>query len=1421
MGWIPFEPTPTSGAPGRAYGYSSGNDVGSKQEQQEIEQLVQQLSSNNPGEQASASEGLESMGVEVSQTENGGAVVSRNGQGFGLGVGTTTRQVEDPNGNGGPRPVLIVSGTAHTSYLRSATGDVYQNGVWRQIDQVYVDYDSQQSIPHLVRDEISEAGGAALFLPESLSDAGLLAGFEAKPPIALTDNIVLEASLELGSLPAGVVPTSQFLDRVDTDGIFRPISGTFSLDAPTQRFSWVSQIPVFSREQLEAAIVVSDPAYTELPNSVPERVRALALEITQGYGSPYAKAKALESYLRSEYTYRFADGTGRESPPAGRDPVDWFLFDHREGTCGVFSTSFVVMARSIGIPSRVASGWAISPTSQSQEVMGDQAHQWAEVAFKEQGWVQFEPTASSGAPSRTALAREATPKVDRQNRENNHLDQPEEGDRETPSVSEEDGEQISLGEGSISEEQDENGQHLSQENAQPAQALDTVTTISSSPSRVRRKTSFTVAGMLRTTSGSLVSEMQVEIFINETKEHGGTKIGETTARNGNFRTEVSLPSSMERGPYQLLAHAIGNEQYAGSWSDPDVTVYSESGLQLTGPNEVAVDTQAQFRGKLLDDTGSGVANLELQVAVDGRDLPLQSTNETGEFGFAQTFAEIGSHTVEVGFEGKEFLLGNAARLELTAVMPTELNLDVLGKVKVGEEFLIEGFLRNVRGEPVQGADLKILVGQEPPWEVETLENGMTVYTRIFTEGRFDELSVITGEDGRFATTGTAQTVGETLVRAEFAGQYPVLPTNQSTTVTARHLTEMTISGPSTLPQGEEAIFQGRIASKSLQEIGSLEISIHDRQGDLIDNFATEDDGSFEYRSTDFVETGPRLITARFDEEEQLTSSSASLSFSVVAPTFLSVEGPSLAPEGSTVELRGNLRTSDGEPVPGAFVWVGNSNSQPLITGSDGSFGREFPLTADIDGPELEETVNIAFGFDGTDRLAPSLRNHSITVGVPWLSVEPTEEVARGETATLRGSVMLGSHPIPNAVVTAEPGGRTVSGDTGSFNLTYPIASDTPLGRNEVSVSVAELDIEGTVPINVKSSVNIVVVPLEDVRPGEDVPIQVTLLDDRDNGIPGAILGTSQDQESLTNNAGKALLTLSVPETEELEVVPITFTYEGDDFHMPLSYFAGIPVTPAEFNWLLWVGLPALVVAVVASGFLASRERALAFPTGLPLRLKRRRGKQETLESNGPASTAVEEPEPEPVPEPVPDPEPTLLAVTLQKVSEELPDVWGLGEQVSVSISLSTEEGVGVGQARIEVHGPAEGHLSLVTADDGDSTFAWEASQIGEFTVSAEYEETALYLASSGAANFRVVNFREEIVRLYNDFVAWTEEQVSGASGRTPRELEALLVGSGMNLDFRAVDEIVSRFEEADYSEHPIGRRQYESMYRSWKVVAGE
>ena len=132
--------------------------------------------------------------------------------------------------------------------------------------------------------------------------------------------------------------------------------------------------------------------YTQLPNSVPDRVKALAEEITQSYKTPYEKVRAIESYLAGNYTYTLTPG----EVSGYQDFVDEFLFEKKQGYCTYFATAMAVLTRCIGIPSRYVEGYVIpsSEKEQSYRITSKEAHAWVEVYFEGIGWLMFEPTAS-------------------------------------------------------------------------------------------------------------------------------------------------------------------------------------------------------------------------------------------------------------------------------------------------------------------------------------------------------------------------------------------------------------------------------------------------------------------------------------------------------------------------------------------------------------------------------------------------------------------------------------------------------------------------------------------------------------------------------------------------------------------------------------------------------------------------------------------------------------------------------------------------------------------------------------------------------------------------------------------------------------------------------------------------------------------
>ncbi len=115
--------------------------------------------------------------------------------------------------------------------------------------------------------------------------------------------------------------------------------------------------------------------------------------VQSGWVSPYDAAEAIEGYLRTHLTYR----EDISAPPAGRDAVDYFLFEQQAGYCDYFASAMVVLLRTQGIPARLVRGYATgtyNPERGAYIVPISSAHTWPEVYFPGYGWQRFEPTAA-------------------------------------------------------------------------------------------------------------------------------------------------------------------------------------------------------------------------------------------------------------------------------------------------------------------------------------------------------------------------------------------------------------------------------------------------------------------------------------------------------------------------------------------------------------------------------------------------------------------------------------------------------------------------------------------------------------------------------------------------------------------------------------------------------------------------------------------------------------------------------------------------------------------------------------------------------------------------------------------------------------------------------------------------------------------
>lgn len=252
------------------------------------------------------------------------------------------------------RRVLRVRGP-RVDYLRGAVLDYYQSGRWMASD------DAARTVP--TRFE-PVAASAALVVIESLSDR------------QHRSFVPLEAR-QLQSTPGELL-----LDRM----------GVARLE-PRRHLASVRFVP-----GVRDRAPVSPPHWVDihLPRRVKDELEMLAAQWTAGAATPAGQLQALEERLSTEYAYARAF---QRRPDV--DPVLDFLLIDRRGHCEYFASALALLARAVGIPTRVVMGYRVTERSPFgyHVVRERNAHAWVEAWLPGEGWVTRDATPAGAQPN--------------------------------------------------------------------------------------------------------------------------------------------------------------------------------------------------------------------------------------------------------------------------------------------------------------------------------------------------------------------------------------------------------------------------------------------------------------------------------------------------------------------------------------------------------------------------------------------------------------------------------------------------------------------------------------------------------------------------------------------------------------------------------------------------------------------------------------------------------------------------------------------------------------------------------------------------------------------------------------------------------------------------------------------------------------
>ncbi len=264
--------------------------------------------------------------------------------------------------------------------------------------------DLQRIATMLLTYQLDGSDGDGGILPSSPTDAKLLEDERAQ-----LKNRLLTVRWTMND--AGVADTLHVTGQIpvydDVEAVRGSSSGQAGLNYEVQGLASSATADDLNGAGLDYPSWVAN-RYLNLPAAVTSRTRDLAMEIAPASMTPYERAVAIESWLRTNITY----DESVSAPPSGADMVDYLLFERRQGYCEYSASAMAVMLRAVNVPARVVTGYYPGDFDKSQGgfvYRQKNAHAWVEAYFPGFGWIQFEPTSSrptvdhgTGQPSEVA-----------------------------------------------------------------------------------------------------------------------------------------------------------------------------------------------------------------------------------------------------------------------------------------------------------------------------------------------------------------------------------------------------------------------------------------------------------------------------------------------------------------------------------------------------------------------------------------------------------------------------------------------------------------------------------------------------------------------------------------------------------------------------------------------------------------------------------------------------------------------------------------------------------------------------------------------------------------------------------------------------------------------------------------------------------
>ena len=618
-------------------------------------------------------------------------------------------------------------------------------------------------------------------------------------------------------------------------------------------------------------------------------------------------------------------------------------------------------------------------------------------------------------------------------------------------------------------------------------------------------------------------------------------------------------------------------------------------------------------------------------------------------------------------------------------------------------------------------------------------------------------------------------------------------------------TEITSMSEVVIAKGHDFIVEGTVLTESGEKVDGMPIDVflneNKEKGGMLCGQGETGNGYFEIKCpvSPEVEVGDYHVIAHAIGNSKYGESWSDPPIKVISHTEINLFVPEIAKPGETVKIKGNLVEDTGKPVSGEEirVFVEGEEIARTTTNKIGVFSTEhaFPKKGNYSVKAI---------FKGTAYFLESSKEAYIEVTLVSLDIETNNTFVRGEDVDLCGRAQLGDSPLTNEPLNIQVGEQVVNittDENGACSHSYHVNQTQALGLLELKYVLPEFETTKSQEVVVKAHTELNASVPDTVKPGDTITIGAVLRDDIGNPLEGKLItlfipGITSEITNQTYEKGETSFSISIPEEVKNAKKHVNLHFRGSGFYLPSSL--SHPLNINLGGSFLWFGLILLTMGLLSVVFFGVYK------------YKWRKTDKGEAENEKSAEGVVK----------VEGAEEDKIRIVFPQIKENFPNVWGVGEALQISCAIP-DEGTPSSKGKMEVQ--IDGTVAYASDLDGTGQchFTQAFNEKGEYSINANFSDGFEFGKLSGTTRIRIVNYREEMTKLYKSFLESLKKcNFAVHEETTPREVYEMQVTKFQDAE-EAANEFIGCFEIARYSTHAIGRKDYEKMVIARNELEGK